>query len=64
MPPKAAVDVVVRALLEEDAGLVEQDDFVLVACNFEYVAQFFLEFVDGLALIADRDRVDQLEQQL
>ena len=64
MPPKAAVDVVVRALLEEDAGLVEQDDFVLVACNFEYVAQFFLDFVDGRALIADRDRVDQLEQQL
>ena len=64
MPPKAEVDVVVRALLEKDAGLVEQDDFVPVACNFEDVAQFYLKFIDGRALIADCDRVDQLEQQL
>ena len=59
-----AVDVVVRALLQEDVGLVQQDHCVPLARDFEDVAQFVLEFVDGRAQFADRDRVERLAQQL
>jgi hypothetical protein len=58
-----AVDVVVGALLEEDVGLVEQDDCVPLAGHLEDVAQLVLELVDGGPEFADRDGVERFAQQ-
>lgn len=61
---RVAVDVVVGPALQEDVGLVEQDDRVPVARDLQDVAQLVLEFVDGGAQFADGDGVERLAQQL
>jgi len=59
-----ALDVVVCALLEEDVSLVQEDDSVPVACHFQDVAQFVLEFVDGRAQLAHCNALQGLLQEL
>ena len=59
-----AVDVVVGTALEEDVGLVEQDDRVPVAGDLEDVAQLVLELGDGGPEFADCHGVERLAEQL